>query len=101
MGLLDSLAGQVLGSLSGSGSGSGSGAHAGLLEAIGGLVGNPETGGLQGLISAFEQGGLGKLVASWIGTGQNLPISPQQLQSILGSEQVQAISQKLGLGSAC
>jgi len=35
-------------------------------------------------------------VASWVSTGQNLPISAEQLQSVLGNEQVQAIAQKLG-----
>jgi uncharacterized protein YidB (DUF937 family) len=92
MGLLDSIAGQVLDSLSNSGGGQ----HAGLIEVIGGLVNNPQTGGLQGLISSFEQNGLGDVVASWVGTGQNLPISAEQLQSVLGNEQVQAIAQKLG-----
>ena len=92
MGLLDSIAGQVLGSMSSSGDGR----HAGLIEAIGGLVGNQQTGGLTGLISLFEQKGLGGVVASWVGTGQNLPISAEQLQSVLGNAQVQAIAQKLG-----
>ena len=36
-------------------------------------------------------------MASWIGTGENLPISAQQLQSVLGNEQVRAIAQKLGI----
>ena len=93
MGLLGSIAGQVLGSLSGGASGS----NADLMGAIGALVSNPETGGLQGLISAFEQGGLSEVVASWVGTGQNLPISAEQLQAVLGSEQAQAIAQKLGI----
>jgi len=93
MSLLDSLAGQVLGSLSSS---SGN-PHAGLIGVIESMVNNPQTGGLSGLITAFEQKGLGGVAASWVGTGQNLPISADQLQSVLGSEQVQAIAQKLGL----
>jgi len=93
MGLFDSLAGQVLGSLSGSSADQ----HAGVVGAIVGLVNNPATGGLSGLIATFEQKGLGGVVASWVGTGQNLPISAEQLQSVLGSEQVQAMAQKLGL----
>ena len=92
MGLLDSIAGQVFGSLSNAGDER----HSGLVEAIGGLLNNQQTGGLQGLISAFEQNGLGHLIASWIGTGENLPITAAQLQSVLGSEQVQLIAQKLG-----
>jgi uncharacterized protein YidB (DUF937 family) len=93
MGLFDSIAGQVTGALSGAGNTQ----HAGLLEAVAGLINNPETGGLQGLVNAFEQKGLGGVVSSWIGTGQNLPISAEQLQSVLGNEQVQALAQKLGI----
>ena len=92
MGLLDNLAGQVLGSLASS---TGSVQGGGLLDAIGGLV-NQHPGGLAGLISAFERGGLGAVAASWVGTGANLPISPEQLQSVLGSEQLQSIAASLG-----
>ncbi|MBC3883842.1 YidB family protein [Undibacterium griseum] len=95
MGLFDSIAGQVLGSLTQTAQAGGE-QHAGLLEAVGGLINNPQTGGLTGLISAFEEKGLGGLVASWVGTGENLPISAEQLQSVLGNEQVQEIAQKLG-----
>lgn len=93
MGLLDSIVGQVAGSLGGGAAGQ----QGGLLEAVTGLINNPQTGGLQGLIQSFEQQGLGHVISSWIGTGQNLPISAEQLQSVLGNEQVQAIAQKLGL----
>jgi uncharacterized protein YidB (DUF937 family) len=65
---------------------------------VGNLLNNQQ-GGLSGLISAFEQNGLGNVVASWVGTGQNLPISAEQLQSVLGNEQVQAIAQKLGFST--
>lgn len=41
-------------------------------------------GGLSGLVRHFEQGGLGEVVGSWISNGQNLPISAEQLQSVLG-----------------
>jgi uncharacterized protein YidB (DUF937 family) len=92
MGLFDSIAGQVLGSLSSSGDAR----HNGLVEAIGGLINNQQTGGLAGLVSLFEQKGIGGVVASWVGTGQNLPISAEQLESVIGSEQVRAIAQKLG-----
>lgn len=91
MGLLDSLAGQVLGSLSGAGGEQ----RSPMLEVIGGLLNNQQ-GGLGGLVQAFQQKGLGEVIASWIGTGQNLPISAEQLQSVLGSEQVQAIARQLG-----
>jgi uncharacterized protein YidB (DUF937 family) len=96
MGLLDSIAGQVLGSL-GNG-GAANAAPGGLMDVVGNLLNNQQ-GGLSGLISAFEQNGLGNVVASWVGTGQNLPISAEQLQSVLGNEQVQAMAQKLGFST--
>lgn len=89
MGLFDSIAGQVLGQLT---QGSEQG---GLLQAVGGLI-NSHPGGLQGLVSAFEQQGLGGVVSSWVGTGQNLPVSSEQIQAVLGSEQVAGIAQSLG-----
>ena len=91
MGLLDGLAGQVLGSLSSS---SGQ-AHSGLVEAIGSLI-NQHPGGLAGLVGEFERGGLGAVVASWVGTSANLPITPEQLQSVLGGQQLQSIGASLG-----
>jgi uncharacterized protein YidB (DUF937 family) len=90
MGLLDSIANQVLGSLASSGDGR----HAAVVNAIGGLI--QSQGGLENLVNNFHQKGFGSIVASWVGTGQNLPISAEQVQSMLGSDQVQAMAQKLG-----
>jgi len=95
MGLFDSIAGQVAGALSGQSGAQGSG----LLQLLMGLINNPQTGGLQGLVAAFQDKGLGDLVSSWIGTGQNLPISAEQLQSVLGNGQIGQIAQQLGLSS--
>ncbi|RJG02714.1 YidB family protein [Noviherbaspirillum sedimenti] len=95
MGLFDSIAGQLGGMIPGAGNGDSQG---GLLEAGMSLLNSQ--GGLQGLIQTFQEHGLGDTVASWIGTGSNLPISADQIQSVLGSEQVQAIAQKLGLSTA-
>ena len=95
MGLFDSIAGEVRGALSNVGSEH----HAGLLDAVSGLLNNPQIGGVSGLMTAFEKQGLGGVIASWVGTGQNLPISPEQLQGVLGDEHLQAIAQKLGLST--
>lgn len=92
MGLLDSITGQVVGALSNAGGG---GQHSLLIDAIGGLL-TSQPGGLSGLVAAFEQQGLGGVIGSWIGTGQNHSITPEQLQAVLGSEQIQAIAQRLG-----
>ena len=61
------------------------------------MLSNHQTGGISGLAEQFAARGLGHIISSWIGTGQNLPISPEQLQGVLGSQQVQAIAAKVGL----
>lgn len=58
---------------------------------------NNQPGGIAGLAQAFQQKGLGDIAASWIGTGSNLPVSPEQIQSVLGSAPVQALASKLGI----
>lgn len=95
MGLFDSIAGQVSGALSNSGQGN----SGGLMDVVVGLINNPETGGIQGLISTLKERGLGDAVSSWIGTGTNLPVSGEQIQAALGNEQLQAIARQMGLSS--
>lgn len=95
MGLFDSIANQAVSALSGQGA-SGS---AGILEAVTGLLTSSKTGGLQGLMAAFQEQGLGNIISSWIGSGQNLPISGEQVLAIFGSGQIQEIAQKLGLST--
>jgi uncharacterized protein YidB (DUF937 family) len=58
---------------------------------------NNQPGGLSGLLQQFHDKGLGSLVSSWVGTGQNLPISADHLQNVLGSEQVKEIAAKAGI----
>ena len=54
-------------------------------------------GGLAGLTQLFTQNGLGNIVQSWIGTGQNLPITAQQLQQVLGNGTLQQMAAKAGM----
>jgi len=54
-------------------------------------------GGLGGLVQTFHDNGLGGLVSSWTGTGQNLPISADQIHQVLGSQTVQALAAKAGI----
>jgi uncharacterized protein YidB (DUF937 family) len=56
-----------------------------------------EQGGLSGLVSKFEQGGLGSAVQSWIGTGPNSAVSGDQVHSALGSDLLQQLAAKTGL----
>jgi len=95
MGLLDSIAGQVTGALAGAAGGGAT--HPGLTEVVTTLLG--QGGGLQGLVERFDQQGLGHLVQSWIGTGENLAITPEQVQSVLGASHIQDVAQKLGLSA--
>ena len=68
-----------------------------LFESIMGLINNPETGGLSGLAQIFKDKGLGDAISSWISTGKNLPVSADQINQALGSDQIQQISEKAGV----
>jgi uncharacterized protein YidB (DUF937 family) len=89
MGLLDSILGAVNRQTEASG-----GANP-LVGIVGGLL--EQSGGLQGLMSKFTQAGQGNTFSSWVGTGQNQPISGDQIQNVLGSDQVKALASKLGI----
>jgi uncharacterized protein YidB (DUF937 family) len=54
-------------------------------------------GGVDGLVKKFQQSGLGDLAASWVGTGENKDILPDQLASILGKDQIAAVAQQAGI----
>jgi uncharacterized protein YidB (DUF937 family) len=94
MGLLDSIVGQVAGALGNGGAGQGD-VHPGLVDVVSSMM--TQGGGLQGLVNQFGQQGMGNVVSSWVGTGQNLPITPDQLQSVLGEPHIAAVAAKLGL----
>ena len=92
MGLLDSVVG-MLGGAQGGG-----GANAALLNAVIGMLGSDaQGGGLAAILSKAQQSGLGDVVSSWIGHGQNMPIRPDQLTNILGSDMVANIAKQLGM----
>jgi uncharacterized protein YidB (DUF937 family) len=108
MGLFDALAGQASEALGGALGGALSGALGGgaqelaspqNLQALAGLLGDSGAGGLggiAGLVQQFSEKGLGDIIQSWMGDGQSLPISVEQLSSVLHNEQVQAIAKALG-----
>ena len=54
-------------------------------------------GGLGGLVNKLQQGGLGDVVNSWVGSGQNQPVSPGQLGSALGPGVIKTLSQMTGV----
>jgi uncharacterized protein YidB (DUF937 family) len=54
-------------------------------------------GGLGGLLSKLQQGGLGNATNSWVGSGQNQPVSPNQLGSALGPSIIKTLAAQTGL----
>jgi uncharacterized protein YidB (DUF937 family) len=54
-------------------------------------------GGINGLMRKFQQSGMGDVAASWIGTGENKDIQPDQLSQVLGKDQIAALSQQAGI----
>lgn len=101
MGLLDSVIGSVLGGQQQQG---GAGALAQIVAGMlanqgqaGGAAAPGGLGGLAGLAEQFQQGGLGDVMNSWIGKGENLPISPEQLNNVLGSDVLGKITQATGM----
>jgi uncharacterized protein YidB (DUF937 family) len=96
MGLLD----QIVKGLAGKFLGGGAGTQNPLLDIALNLLSNPQTGGLGGLVETFKNKGSGDIMSSWISTGQNLPISSDQIQQILGSDMIQQFAKKLGASNA-
>jgi uncharacterized protein YidB (DUF937 family) len=92
MGLFDEVM-----AVTGLGGSAQSGQHAGALSAVMEYVNSPQVGGLAGLQQKFQEQGLGGLMSSWIGTGQNLPISSEQLQSVLHTGALEQVAAKAGI----
>ena len=100
MGLLDQLAGDVLGSLAG-GQGqpqAAGGGQAMLLQLVMGLL-QGNQGGLGALLARLNEAGLGEQVASWIGKGQNLPVSAEQIGQVFGDSALGDMAAQLGMPS--
>ena len=89
MGLLDSLENQAMEKVLG---GTSNPLASGLLRMI-----QNQPGGLEGLVQSFHDKGLSAVAASWVGNGENQPISADQVHQVLGSEQVQALAAKAGI----
>lgn len=73
------------------GSALGGGGGAGAAGGAGGL------GGLAGLVEQFTRHGMGDVAKSWVGTGQNMPVSPDQLGQVLGGDTLGNLSHQLGM----
>jgi uncharacterized protein YidB (DUF937 family) len=101
MSILDTVLGVIKGQVANNAApGAPGSADHGLLESVISMISDPQSGGLSGLVEKISAGGLGEQVASWVGTGKNLPISADQIHAVLGSSFVQDIAAKLGINTA-
>ncbi len=76
--------------------GAGAGGQGSLVDEAMSLIQN-QPGGLAGLVQQFESQGLGSVVQSWVGSGENQPVTPDAIQQVLGSGAVQQLADKLGI----
>jgi uncharacterized protein YidB (DUF937 family) len=81
MGLLDGIIGGIVG--------------AEMATTVNGLI--ARHGGLGGIVKEFQSQGFGPTVKSWISTGENLPISSDQLQKVLGADNLAKLAAKTGM----
>lgn len=81
MGLLDGLLGGAVG--------------AAALGAVSNLIN--QHGGIQGIVDQFQKQGLGGVVNSWVGTGQNEAVTPDQVHQALGADTVQKMATQAGV----
>jgi uncharacterized protein YidB (DUF937 family) len=81
MGMLDGLLGGAVG--------------AEMVTVVNGLI--EKHGGVQGIITQFEQQGLGATVRSWVASGPNQAVSPDQIHQTFGADTIQALAAKAGM----
>ena len=105
MGLLDIVSGMLagrpgeggLGDLLGQGT---QGSQAEVLKLVlGMLASDGQGGGLAALVRSFQNAGLGEQMNSWIGSGQNLPVSADDLGHVLGTERMSQMAERMGLST--
>lgn len=70
----------------------------GIMEALGGLTGGDGLD-LGGIADKLKQGGLGDQVDSWMGDGDNLPVSADQVKEAVGEDKLSEMAGKLGVDS--
>jgi uncharacterized protein YidB (DUF937 family) len=103
MGLLDTVLGSVLG---GGGQSAQPGGAGALMQIVAAMLANQGggagggLGGLAGLAEQFQRGGMGDVMNSWIGKGENQPIAPDQLGNVLGGDLLGKLTQQTGMGQS-
>ncbi len=63
-----------------------------LLDCLFELLSDADQGGFTALISDFKVNGLGDVMSSWTGTGENLPVSALQIRQGMGEARIQALA---------
>ncbi|HVG99993.1 MAG TPA: YidB family protein [Miltoncostaeaceae bacterium] len=86
MGLVD----DVMGAVGGQGGSSNK-----VMGALGGLV--EQAGGVEGIMRKLESSGLGDKLQSWIGTGDNKAISPDEVKRALGEDEIARCARQAGV----
>jgi uncharacterized protein YidB (DUF937 family) len=71
-----------------------------LLEGLGSMLQEPQTGGIDGVAQMFQKQGLGAQAQSWISSGLNQPVTPEQVNEALGEERVESLSRRMGLSTS-
>ena len=92
MGAFDQLLGGIVGQF-------GTGQQKNSLMDLATSVIQSQPGGLGGLLQQFKSAGLGAHADSWVGTGQNMPVSGDQISKVLGSGNLETMAQKLGINT--
>ena len=76
----------------------GMGSLGALLPVVVGMLANDgKLGGLGGLLERFSRAGMGDVAKSWVGTGENAPISGDQIGQVLGDDVLGDLAAKLGM----
>jgi len=68
-----------------------------LPDVFGQVLKNTDFGSIGGLLKQLQEGGLERQIGSWLGNGQNLPVTPAQIRDALGNEQIRQIAQQMGI----
>ena len=74
------------------------GGQSSMLDNLLEMLNDQKSGGITGLIQKFNEKGLGDHMSSWISTGENLPVSADQIKDALGSDKIKELASKLNLG---
>jgi uncharacterized protein YidB (DUF937 family) len=88
MGLFDSIAKNALGGMLGGSKQDPAAMLSSLLS---------DAGGLEGMMSRFQNAGFGEHFSSWVGSSENKPLNADEVQAAVGMDEIQNLASKLGM----